>query len=110
MSTAAAVIEGGGAHFRVRGPVTMDNVQAVLEQGSGKFGAADVTIDLGGLTEVDSSAVSLLLQWVREARAAGRTLHYANLNSNVKSLAVLYGVIDLLPLEDRVEPGNATTP
>ena len=54
MSTAAAVIEGEGAHFRVHGPVTMDNVQAVLEQGSGKFGAADVTIDLGGLTEVDS--------------------------------------------------------
>jgi phospholipid transport system transporter-binding protein len=57
---------------------------------------------------VDSSAVSLLLQWVRGAHAQGRSVRYLNLNSNVKSLAVLYGVIDLLPLQERVEPGTPT--
>jgi phospholipid transport system transporter-binding protein len=107
VSTNGTVIEGEGALFRVRGPITMDNVQAVLEQGGAKLGTGDITIDLGGVTEVDSSAVSLLLQWVREAQAGGRRVTYANLNSNVKSLAVLYGVIDLLPLQDRAEPGAA---
>jgi phospholipid transport system transporter-binding protein len=101
------VIEGDGAVLRVRGPITMDNVQAVLEQGNARFGSAEVTVDLSGVTEVDSSAVSLLLQWVREAQARGRQLRYANLNSNVKSLAVLYGVIDLLPLQDNPGPGTA---
>jgi phospholipid transport system transporter-binding protein len=85
----------------------MDSVQAVLEQGNARFGAGEVTVDLAGVTEVDSSAVSLLLQWVREAQANGRQLRYVNLNSNVKSLAVLYGVIDLLPLQDRPGPGSA---
>ncbi len=100
-----AAIEGEGALFRLRGPVTMDNVQAVLEEGSARFGAGEVTVDLSGVTEVDSSSVSLLLQWVREAEASGRRLRYANLNSNVKSLAVLYGVIDLLPLHESAASG-----
>ena len=104
----AATIEGEGAAFRVHGPITMDNVQAVLEAGNQRFRADQVSVDLGQVTEVDSSAVSLLLQWVREAQAQGRSLRYFNLNSNVKSLAVLYGVIDLLPLQERVEPGTPT--
>ena len=107
MTTSSTVIEGEGALLRVRGPITMDSVQAVLEQGNARFGTGEVTVDLAGVTEVDSSAVSLLLQWVREAQANGRQLRYVNLNSNVKSLAVLYGVIDLLPLQDRPGPGSA---
>jgi phospholipid transport system transporter-binding protein len=101
---AGTVIEGEAGHFRVRGPVTMDNVEAVLQQGSARFGTGAVTVDLAGVTEVDSSAVSLLLQWVREAQAAGRSLHYVNLNASIRSLAVLYGVIDLLPLQDAAQP------
>lgn len=107
MSAAGTVIEGDGALLRVRGPITMDNVQALLEQGNARFGGGEVTIDLGGVTDVDSSAVSLLLQWMRTAQARGRQLRYVNLNSNVKSLAVLYGVIDLLPLQDRAGPGTS---
>jgi phospholipid transport system transporter-binding protein len=102
----ATVIEGEGAAFRVRGPITMANVQAVLEAGNERFRADEVSVDLGQVTEVDSASVSLLLQWVREAQAQGRRLRYLNLNSNVKSLAVLYGVIDLLPLQEGVEPGT----
>ena len=103
----STVIEGDGAAFRVRGPITMDNVQSVLEEGSTRFRTDEVTVDLGQVTDVDSSSVSLLLQWVREAQAQGRRLRYLNLNSTVKSLAVLYGVIDLLPLQDRPGPGSA---
>jgi len=107
VTTSSTVIEGEGALLRVHGPITMDSVEAVLEQGNARFGTGEVTVDLAGVTEVDSSAVSLLLQWVREAQANGRQLRYVNLNSNVKSLAVLYGVIDLLPLQDRPGPGSA---
>jgi phospholipid transport system transporter-binding protein len=103
------VIEGDAAAFRVRGPITMANVQAVLEAGHERFRADEVSVDLGQVTEVDSASVSLLLQWVREAQSQGRRLRYLNLNSNVKSLAVLYGVIDLLPLQERVEPDTAAS-
>jgi phospholipid transport system transporter-binding protein len=93
-------VEGDAGYYRVRGPVTMDNVEAVLQQGSARFGAGEVIVDLAGVTEVDSSAVSLLLQWVREAQAGGRSVRYVNLNPSIRSLAVLYGVIDLLPVQD----------
>jgi phospholipid transport system transporter-binding protein len=106
--TGGAVIDGEGAAFQVRGRVTMDSVQSVLEAGNARFRAQEVSVDLGQVTEVDSSVVSLLLQWAREAQAGGRRLRYLNLNSNVKSLAVLYGVIDLVPLQEPVEPGTAT--
>jgi phospholipid transport system transporter-binding protein len=40
--------------------------------------------------------VSLLLEWRRQARRANRTIRYVNLPANLKSLAELYGVTDLL--------------
>jgi phospholipid transport system transporter-binding protein len=40
--------------------------------------------------------VSLLLEWRRRARHASRTVRYVNLPANLKSLAELYGVTELL--------------
>jgi phospholipid transport system transporter-binding protein len=45
---------------------------------------------------VDSAAVSLLLEWQRTARAANRRIEFVNLPENLKSLAALYGVSELL--------------
>jgi phospholipid transport system transporter-binding protein len=80
----------------VEGPVTMGNVTATLAEGNTLFGAPHTVVDLGGVTEVDSSAVSLLLEWRRTARAASRTIEFVNLPANLKSLADLYGVAALL--------------
>jgi phospholipid transport system transporter-binding protein len=55
-----------------------------------------VTVDLSAVTEVDSSALSLLLEWRREAGRNGRAIRYLNLPVNLKSLADLYGVTELL--------------
>ena len=53
-------------------------------------------VDLAGVTEVDSSAVSLLLEWRRQVK--GAALRFANLPPALKSLADLYGVaFDLIP-------------
>jgi phospholipid transport system transporter-binding protein len=74
----------------------MANVTGVLAEGAGLFQGSDVLVDLSGVTEVDSSAVSLLLEWRRQAFAAKRRIVYVNLPSNLKSLADLYGVSELL--------------
>ncbi|HXF66555.1 MAG TPA: STAS domain-containing protein [Burkholderiales bacterium] len=81
---------------RVQGPVTMDNVVALLEQGNALFTAREVAVDLAAVTEVDSSAVSLLLEWRRAAARGGRSIRYFNLPRNLKSLAELYGVTELI--------------
>ena len=80
----------------VRGPITVDNVVALLAQGNGLFTAPQVMIDLSAVTEVDSSALSLLLEWRREAGRQQRAVRYLNLPANLKSLAKLYGVTELL--------------
>jgi phospholipid transport system transporter-binding protein len=80
----------------VQGPLTMANVTGVLAESASLFQGNDVLVDLSGVTEVDSSAVSLLLEWRRQALAANRRVEYVNLPSNLKSLADLYGVSDLL--------------
>ncbi len=91
------MIECAHGRCRVAGPLTIDNITAVLEESARVFNGPQLTIDLAEVTEVDSSAVSLLLQWQRAARQAGRTVTFANLPANLKSLAVLYGVADLIP-------------
>jgi len=53
-------------------------------------------VDLSGLTEVDSAAISLLLEWRRAAQRDKRKITYINLPDNLKSLATLYGVTELL--------------
>jgi phospholipid transport system transporter-binding protein len=91
-----------GDCFRVQGPVTMANVEALIEEGRAAFTDGAVKVDLGGVTEVDSTAVSLLLQWLRDGAAHGRRLTF-NLSNNIHSLAVLYGVADLIPVDNPSE-------
>jgi phospholipid transport system transporter-binding protein len=76
--------------------VTIQNAAAVLKEGSDLFSAERVTLDLSGMEEVDSAAVSLLLEWRRNAERNGRKIEYLNLPDNLKSLAKLYGVSDLI--------------
>jgi phospholipid transport system transporter-binding protein len=81
---------------RVDGPVTMANVTGLLAESARLFSVADVVVDLASVTEVDSSAVSLLLEWRRAAQAASRRVEFVNIPANLKSLADLYGVAELL--------------
>ena len=80
----------------VAGPITMGNVTRVLEESAPLFAAPHVVVDLSGVTDVDSSAVSLLLEWRRQARGRNGRIEYVNLPANLRSLADLYGVSDLL--------------
>lgn len=90
------MIECREGRCTLRGPVTINNVVALLAQGNGLFTAPEVTVDLEGVTEVDSTAVSLLLEWRREAGRHGRRIHFVNLSGNLTSLAKLYGVTEML--------------
>lgn len=92
------MISREGNRFRVSGSVTIDNVRRVIEEGLGVFEGDELVIDLSGLENVDSSALSMMLEWMREAVKLGRRIHYVNLPENLKSLAGVYGVLEELPL------------
>ena len=91
-------LDGAGGRATLSGPLTLANVNAVLEEGGRVFKAPALTLDLAGVTEVDSTAVSLLLEWRRAAQREKRKLDFVNYPANLKSLIQLYGVTDLLAI------------
>jgi len=87
-----------GDRFRIEGPVTLRSATALLARGRQLFVEPRTRIDLSTVTEVDSAALAVLMQWLREARSQRREIVYLNLPESVKSLGKLYGILELLPL------------
>ena len=90
------MISCDGERCTVQGPVTIAKATTVLAESAGVFTNPRTIVDLSGVTEVDSAAVSLLLEWRRQAAKTGRTIEFANVPANLRSLAELYGVLELL--------------
>ena len=64
----------------------------------GGSGVGDRVVDFSRLGKVDSSAVSLMLVWLREAQRNKVALRFIHVPDNLMSLAKLYGVAELLTL------------
>ena len=79
------------------GAITLGNVADLLREGNAAIGDGARTVDLSGVAELDSSALALLLAWLRTARQQGRELSFVNLPPGLTTIARLYGVADLLP-------------
>lgn len=94
MSAAPTLVRSGDV-YHLAGPVTMAHTPVLLEQGGALFEGGEVVVDLGKVTDVDSSAVSLMLEWLRRSNGQ-RRLRFVNLPPNLVSLADLYGVTENL--------------
>ncbi len=92
------MIRKQGERYLIEGPVTLAGVSALLEEGSSSFEGSSVVVDLSGVTEADSSAISLLLEWARRMRAGKREILFTNFGANLTSIANLYGVTELIPV------------
>lgn len=86
------------AGLQVSGDVTMATVSALFNEGLKPQVNSNMVIDFARLEKVDSSAVSLMLVWVREAQRNKVNLSFINVPGNLMSLAKLYGVAELLTL------------
>jgi len=85
-----------GARMALSGPVTLANVAAVLEEGRRHLEDGVESVDLAGVTEMDSALLALLLAWMREAKSRERSLTLANPPHALSTIARLYGVDTLL--------------
>ncbi|MBE0615590.1 MAG: STAS domain-containing protein [Burkholderiales bacterium] len=85
-----------GDRLLVQGPVTIGTVSALLEQVRSLLAQGVAVLDFGSVTEVDSSAVALALECLREARARELALSLTNLPEAMTNLAELYAVSELL--------------
>jgi len=91
------MIEGTDRGLAVRGPMVMENARQLLAAGRAKL-RGDSVIDLSAVETADSSALAVMLGWLRHAEAGKNSLTFVGVPAGVVSLAELYGVSDLLPL------------
>lgn len=92
------MISKKGAAVVIEGEMTLDTVPAMVDGLAAHLGRGENCIDLSGVSEVDSSAVALLLEWQRQAAGLGVTLRWTNIPAALGNLARLYGVQEILPL------------
>ena len=59
--------------------------------------ALEVVADASALRQFDSSALALLLECRRHAQAAGKGFSVLSAPQRLRELAVLYGVLELIP-------------
>jgi phospholipid transport system transporter-binding protein len=93
------MIQLNGTSIELEGPVTLESFCQLRELTRPHIGQAgsDWTVDWKNVKEVDSTALALIFAWQRESAAHGKQTRNMNLPPNLKSLAELYGISDLIP-------------
>lgn len=86
-----------GDRLVLEGNINADTVPRLLAAGDQYLRQGLSIVDFGSVGHVDSSAIALALEWLRDAREAGRELRFANIPEAMDNLAKLYGVVEFLP-------------
>jgi phospholipid transport system transporter-binding protein len=90
------VIRREGDSLLIEGALTLSTVSGLASEVRDHLRQGARVIDLRGVSEVDSSAVALALEWLRQAAESGPGLRFVNLPVAMQNLAKLYGVSELL--------------
>ncbi|MFT7227885.1 MAG: phospholipid transport system transporter-binding protein [Methylophilaceae bacterium] len=80
----------------VAGNIEMDNANTLLKLSEALMLPDRAVVDFAKIAEVDTSAVSLMLEWQRRAQAENKQISFVNLPKSLTSLTALYGVADLV--------------
>jgi phospholipid transport system transporter-binding protein len=74
-------------HWQLSGDITLFNSERIFQAGVNQIKDNVFNFDFSQVNQVDSSVVSLMLQWFRFSEGK---LRYSNLPNNLDSLLVLY--------------------
>lgn len=92
------MIEREGGRLLVKVPLVMANARGLLDAGRSALQPGEQIFDFSEVSEADSSAIAVMLAWLRSAELSRSTVTFAHIPAGVSSLAELYGVTELLPL------------
>lgn len=92
------MIERDGGRLLVTAPLIMANARGLLDAGRAALQPGEQVFDFSQVGEADSSALVVMLGWLRAAAAARASIRFVHIPAGVVSLAELYGVSELLPL------------
>jgi phospholipid transport system transporter-binding protein len=99
-------VEGGAGRFRIDGALSFAAVPSILAASDVAFAEqADLTVDLGGVTQADSAGLALLLLWVQRARGRAHALVFLHTPASLLGIAKLAEVEDMLAAAAPRAPG-----
>lgn len=92
-------IQQAGDCYAVSGEIIFDNVVELERQGSQIIQAQDkVIFDFGEVARSDSSALALLLAWLRSANKFHKSISYKNVPETLLIMAQSFDINTFLPL------------
>lgn len=91
------MIEQRAGRLHVCAAMRIDNARNLLLQGNSLIGPGEVVFDFSAVAEADSSALAVMLGWLRHAENLRSTVKFAGIPAAVLELAKIYGVAELLP-------------
>ena len=80
----------------ISGDVVIGAVPALLEASKLLSIIDNTTVDFANVTDIDTSTISLILEWKRRAQKENKPLKFVNLPANLTTLTQLYGVAELI--------------
>jgi phospholipid transport system transporter-binding protein len=96
----------GGGRFALRGELGYRTARSALERSASLFADAQVIkVDLSGVTDADSAGLALLIEWVSWARAQHREIRFFELPREVRAIARICEVEEVLRAAERWEEG-----
>ena len=97
MTTRPELRSIGPGQLGVSGPLIFATAGELLEASRELFaGDAAITIDLSGVTKIDSAGLALLLEWLRWGQAGHLQLRFVALPEKLLAIARLSGVEEML--------------
>ncbi len=82
--------------WQLTGNVMVGTAKAILTESQALAFKGYTVIDFAKVVDIDTAALSLILEWKRRAQIENQTISFAHLPANLNSLAALYGVTDLI--------------
>ena len=81
----------------IAGDIVMSNANSLLKLSQGLVLADNnAVVDFAKVAEVDTAAVSLILEWQRRSVVESKQISFVNLPKNLTTLTALYGVAELI--------------
>lgn len=82
--------------WQLSGDVVVGSAKAILTASQAFAITSNTKVDFAQVADIDTTALSLILEWKRRAQIENKTLSFVNLPANLSSLSELYGVGELI--------------
>ncbi len=88
----------GDNHYDVSGRLDAESVSGLLIQEFSHQQNESITINLQAVSHSNSAGIALLLEWLRQANNNNHELRFINMPVNMKAIANICGLSDILPI------------